>query len=261
MTDDYQEQPVDQDPPEAEAPPAEELPEVTPEVRRRSRRFVLWVAYGFLLILFVSLGILGGFYLSYVVDLPEVEALEDYQPSVVTEIYADDNTAIGQLYLERRKLVSPNEIPKQFRQAVIAIEDKSFNSHFGIDIQRIIQSALLDLFHMKIVRGASTITQQLSKLLFLSPEVSLERKIKEAILAIQIEKNYTKDRIFAFYANKIYFAHGNYGIASAAEFYFDKTVKELSLSECALLAAIIKNPRRYSPLFSPTTPKSAAIWS
>ncbi|HQF88620.1 MAG TPA: PBP1A family penicillin-binding protein [Acidobacteriota bacterium] len=256
MTDESNNQPFDRDPAAADAQPAETQPEITPATRRRSRRFVFWVAYTLLLILFISLGILGGFYLSYVVDLPEVEALEDYQPSVVTEIFADDNTAIGQLYLERRKLVSPNDIPLQFKQAVIAIEDKSFNSHFGIDIQRIIQSAILDLFHMKIVRGASTITQQLSKLLFLSPEVSLERKIKEAILAIQIEKNYSKDRIFAFYANKIYFAHGNYGIASASEFYFDKSVKELTLSECALLAAIIKNPRRYSPLLSPENAKN-----
>lgn len=222
-----------------------------PRIASRSRKYVFALLYTMVLVVFLSAGIMLGLYISYMIDLPEVAALEDYQPSVVTEIFADDNKPIGQLYLERRKLVSPTEIPRYFKEAVISIEDKSFYRHFGLDVQRIIQSLVLDLFHMKIVRGASTITQQLSKLLFLTPEVSWERKIKEAILAIQIEKNYSKERIFAFYANKIYLAHGNYGIASAAEYYFDKPVDTLSLSECALLAAIIKNPGRYSPVLHP----------
>ena len=223
----------------------------SPEAPRHSRRFILRLLYGMILLAFLGAGILTGLYLSLAIDLPEVEALEDYQPSVVTEIYAEDNSPIGQLYLERRKLVSANEIPVYFKQAVIAIEDKSYYSHFGIDIQRILTSSIINLVHMRVVRGASTITQQLSKLLFLTPEVSYERKIKEAILAIQIERHYSKERIFTFYANKINLAHGNYGIASAAEFYFRKPVRELTLSECALLAAIIKRPMRYSPLVNP----------
>ncbi len=222
-----------------------------PEPPRRSRRFILRLLYGMILLAFLGAGILTGLYLSLAIDLPEVEALEDYQPSVVTEIYAEDNSPIGQLYLERRKLVSANEIPVYFKQAVISIEDKSYYSHFGIDIRRILTSAAINLVHMRVVRGASTITQQLSKLLFLTPEVSYERKIKEAILAIQIERHYSKERIFTFYANKINLAHGNYGIASAAEFYFRKPVNELTLSECALLAAIIKRPMRYSPVVNP----------
>lgn len=237
------------------APSLEDPPEdgggTAPGGHFRSRRFILRLLYGMILLAFLGAGILTGLYLSLAIDLPEVEALEDYQPSVVTEIYAEDNTPIGQLYLERRKLVSAGEIPVYFKQAVIAIEDKSYYSHFGIDIQRILTSAAINLAHMRVVRGASTITQQLSKLLFLTPEVSYERKIKEAILAIQIERHYSKERIFTFYANKINLAHGNYGIASAAEFYFRKPVKDLTLSECALLAAIIKRPMRYSPVINP----------
>jgi penicillin-binding protein 1A len=231
-------------------PPAEAADAIQSH-QRRSHRFVLRVLYGLVLAAFIGMGILFGLYLSLAIDLPEVEALEDYQPSVVTEIYSDDNTPIGQFYLERRKLVSPNEIPLYFKQAVISIEDKSYYSHFGIDLKRIFTSSLINLAHLRVVRGASTITQQLSKLLFLTPEQSYERKIKEAILAIQIERHYSKDRIFTFYANKINLAHGNYGIASAAEFYFRKPLKELTLSECALLAAIIKRPMRYSPLINP----------
>lgn len=258
MTEEYQ--PEDQYNP-GEEPAAEAFPGgdgttadgggTPPESPRRNRRFILRLLYGMILLVFLGAGILTGLYLSLAIDLPEVEALEDYQPSVVTEIYAEDNSPIGQLYLERRKLVSANEIPVYFKQAVISIEDKSYYSHFGVDIRRILTSAAINLVHMRVVRGASTITQQLSKLLFLTPEVSYERKIKEAILAIQIERHYSKERIFTFYANKINLAHGNYGIASAAEFYFRKPVTELTLSECALLAAIIKRPMRYSPVVNP----------
>lgn len=230
----------------APAPRLEE-PETPPQKRRIGFRLLYClVVFGFLLA-----GILIGLYFSYAMELPEVQALETYQPSILTEVYDSGGQPIGQFYLERRRLVSYGDIPEQFKQAVIAIEDKSFYQHMGIDPRRIIQSGILNLWHMKVVRGASTITQQLSKLLFLTPEVSLERKIKEAILAIQIEKNYPKDRIFTFYANKIYLAHGNYGIASAAEYYFNKVPRQLNLPECALLAALIKSPREYSPILHP----------
>jgi len=185
------------------------------------------------------------------VDLPEVGALEDYQPSVITEVYSDDGKTIGQFYIERRKLVSPRDIPVDFRNAVIAVEDKSFYTHFGVDVWQVLKSAMENVFERRIVRGASTITMQLSKQLFLTPEVTWTRKIKEALLATQIEKYYSKERIFTLYANKIPFAHGNYGVASAAEFYFGKSVKELTLSDCAILAAIIRTPERYSPFNNP----------
>lgn len=219
--------------------------------RNRTRRVLFWIFYSFILLLFTGAGIAIGLYYGYMLDLPEVRALENYQPSILTEIYSDDGTPIGQFFLERRKLVNPGDIPRYFKLAVIAIEDKSFYDHMGIDIRRIISSAAINLWHGKVMRGASTITQQLSKLLFLTPEVSLERKIKEALLSIQIEKRYSKETIFTFYANKIYIGHGNHGIASAAEFYFNKNPQEMTLAECALLAAIIKNPGRYSPINHP----------
>lgn len=222
----------------------------------RRRKFLFWSLYSMTCVIFAGSGVVLGLYLGYGMDLPEVRSLENYQPSVLTEIYGDDNTPIGQFYLERRKLVSAADIPERFKQAVIAIEDKSYYSHFGIDLRRIVQSSFINLWNMRIVRGASTITQQLSKLLFLTPEVSFHRKIKEMLLAIQIERHYSKEAIFTFYANKIYMAHGNYGVASAAEFYFDKPAKSLSLSECALLAAIIKAPNRYSPILHPDKAKN-----
>ncbi|MBN2433107.1 MAG: PBP1A family penicillin-binding protein [Acidobacteria bacterium] len=232
-----------------QSPPPASAGQVDPP--RRNRRMVLRIFYFLLLVMSVSGGILVGLTFAYMVDLPEVEGLEDYQPSVVTEILADNGTPIGQFYVERRKLVSPREIPKHFHNAVIAIEDKHFYSHFGVDLGQVLKSALANLMAGRVVRGFSTITMQLSKQLYLTPEISVSRKIKEMILATQIEKNYSKESIFTMYANKIPFAHGNYGVASAAEFYFNKPLIELDLAECAMLAAIIRTPERYSPFNNP----------
>lgn len=240
-------------PPQQVTPPAGGEP---PGRARRSRRTVFRIFYFLVLVMSVTGGILVGLTFAYMVELPLVEGLEDYQPSVVTELLADDGTPIGQFYIERRKLVSPREIPAHFRNAVIAIEDKHFYSHFGVDVGQVFKSAFANLMAGRVVRGFSTITMQLSKQLFLTPEISIERKVKEMILAIQIEKNYSKESIFTMYANKIPFAHGNYGVASAAEFYFNKPLDELDLAECAMLAAIIRTPERYSPFNHPERAKT-----
>lgn len=205
-----------------------------------------------ILVLFAAgVGALGGLVFVYSSDLPKVRELEDYRPDVMTEVYADDGTAIGSFALEHRVIVNYNQIPAVLRNAVIAIEDRHFESHVGVDILGIARAAVKDLMEWRKSQGASTLTQQLSKMLFLTPDKSFRRKIQEVLLAIQIERFFTKSQIFTMYANQVDLGHGNFGYEAAAQFYFGKHLNELTLPEAATLAGIPKSPTAFSPLTHP----------
>lgn len=181
-------------------------------------------------------------------DLPSLNLLENYQPSLVTTVYSDDRQAIGQFFIERRILTPLVDIPKMLTQAVIATEDARFFEHPGLDYIGILRAAWTNIRHGgRRVQGASTITQQLARSLFLSSERSYERKIRELILAYKMEVVTGKEQILETYLNQIYFGQGAYGVASAAESYFGKELAKLTLAECAFLAGLPKSPSKYSP--------------
>jgi penicillin-binding protein 1A len=189
-------------------------------------------------------------------DLPTFDSFQDYQPSLVSRVYADNGEIIGQFYIERRLYTPIDQIPKALTQAVIAVEDTRFLEHPGLDIVGIGRAAWTNLKKGGRFQGASTITQQLARALFLTPERTYTRKIKELILAIKMEWVLTKDQILEMYLNQIYFGHGAYGIAAATLTYFDKSVTELSLPEAAFLAGLPKAPNTYSPYRNPDRAKS-----
>lgn len=189
-------------------------------------------------------------------DLPTFDSFQDYQPSLVSRVYADNGEIIGQFFIERRLYTPIDQIPKSLTQAVIAVEDTRFLEHPGLDIVGIGRAAWTNLKKGGRFQGASTITQQLARALFLSPERTYQRKIKELILAIKMEWVLTKDQILEMYLNQIYFGHGAYGIAAATLTYFDKSVTELSLPEAAFLAGLPKAPNTYSPYRNPGLAKS-----
>lgn len=205
-----------------------------------------------LFLLALLLGIVTGLELSYQYglsyDAQAVKQLADYKPSLVTQVIADDGkTVIGEFSLERRMPLSYDEIPLRMRQAVMAIEDARFKSHWGIDPIGITRAGWRNFQAGATVEGGSTLTQQLAKMLFLSPEKSLTRKLKEALLALQIERQFTKQQIMEFYCNQIFLGGGSYGIEAGAQYYFGKSVKDLELEETALLAGLPKAPSAYSP--------------
>jgi penicillin-binding protein 1A len=207
-------------------------------------------------------GILSGVLFAYAGDLPEISALDRYNPNTITRVYAANRQLIGDFAVERRLVVSYEDISPYFRQALVAAEDAGFDTHVGLSVSAILLRLTRDLFdgvqamvthRASRPAGASTLTQQLARNLF--PEtvgfrigdVSLERKIKEAIVAVQIEKRYTKREILTLYANQMLFGHGTYGVEAATHLYFGKSAKELTLPEAALLAGIIQSPARQSP--------------
>ena len=181
-------------------------------------------------------------------DLPSLDLLQNYQPSLVTTVYSDDRQPIGQFFIERRILTPLADIPKMLSRAVIATEDVRFFEHPGLDYVGILRAAWTNIRHGgRRVEGASTITQQLARSLFLSSERSYERKIRELILAYKMEVVTGKEQILETYLNQIYFGQGAYGVASAAESYFGKDLAKLTLAECAFLAGLPKSPSKYSP--------------
>ncbi|MDH4085031.1 MAG: PBP1A family penicillin-binding protein [Nitrospira sp.] len=181
-------------------------------------------------------------------DLPSLDLLQNYQPSLVTTVYSDDGQSIGQFFIERRILTPISEIPKTLTQAVIATEDARFFEHPGLDYIGMLRAAWTNIRHGgRKVEGASTITQQLARSLFLSSERSYERKIRELVLAYKMEAVSGKEQILETYLNQIYFGQGAYGVGSAARSYFDKDIRELTLAESAFLAGLPKSPSRFSP--------------
>jgi penicillin-binding protein 1A len=196
-------------------------------------------------------GILSGVLFAYAGDLPKISALDDYAPSTITRVYSANNQVIGEFATQRRVVVGYDEINPLLRQAIIATEDAEFDRHVGINFWRIGAAAFTDIVRWRRAQGASTITQQLARNLKdqfgLTNEKSLERKIREWILAIQIEKRYTKKEIFTIYCNQMYLGHGAYGVEAASRLYFGKSNKQLSLEEAALIAGIFQTPERQSP--------------
>jgi penicillin-binding protein 1A len=180
-------------------------------------------------------------------SLPSVTALETFQPLAGTKVYDDNDEIITELHVERRIFVPLAHIPQTLRDAVIATEDRRFYSHFGVDPIGIARAVWQNYRRGRIVEGGSTITQQLTKVLFLTPDKSLERKIKEAVLALELERRYSKDRILEMYLNQVYFGNGAYGVEAAARTYFGKSVGELTVREAALLAGLPRAPSSYSP--------------
>ncbi len=182
--------------------------------------------------------------------LPDYKKLESYEPPVSSRVYADDGALIAEYAIEKRLFIPYESIPKKIINSFLSAEDKNFFSHPGVDPQGILRAVFKNLKNIvndKRLEGASTITQQVAKNFLLTNEVSFKRKIKEAILAFRIEKAYSKERILELYLNQIYLGEGTYGIAAASLEYFDKSVKELSYVEAALLAALPKAPSKYNP--------------
>jgi penicillin-binding protein 1A len=196
-------------------------------------------------------GAVGGVLAAYVQDLPSLDLLERYEPSLATTLYSDRDEPFAALYEQRRILVPLHRIPRGLRQAVLAMEDVRFYDHRGLDPRRIVGALLADLRALRRVQGGSTITQQLARSLFLTPDKKFSRKVKEALLAIALEKRYSKARILELYLNQIYFGHGAYGVEAAAQTYFRKSVEQLTLGEAALIAGLTSAPNAYSPLVDP----------
>jgi penicillin-binding protein 1A len=208
-------------------------------------------------VLAALLGTLSGVLFAYADDLPEIMSLDNYKPSTITRLLARDGQTIGEFATQRRVVVGYDDISLSLRQAIIATEDASFEQHFGLSASRILITAVRDILYGQR-GGASTLTQQLARDLFLRDylrggvfERSFERKIKEAIVAIQIEKRFTKREILTFYANQNYFGHGANGVEAASRLYFDKPAKDVTVEEAALIAAIIQAPERLSPFVDP----------
>jgi penicillin-binding protein 1A len=225
------------------------LPPIT--LRLRGWKLIDRVALAFLLLCSIALGAACGLLFVYASDLPEIRALETYRPNVVTEIYADDGQMVGSFALQRRILMTYEQCPKVLFNAVTSIEDQHFEDHWGIDFPRIAGAAYRNLLKGRKAEGASTITMQLAGNLFLDrSDRSFRRKMQEMLLSLQIERRYTKPQIFTMYANQVYLAHGNYGFAASAQFYFGKPVTDLKLQEAALLAGMVNGPK-FSPLLNP----------
>jgi penicillin-binding protein 1A len=184
-------------------------------------------------------------------SLPPIHTLDTYTPSLITRIYDVRGDVAGELFIERRTLLPLTEIPLDLQRATMAIEDDHFYKHPGIDVKAILRAALANLRAGRARQGASTITQQLAKNIFLTQERTLKRKVKELLLTLQIERNFSKDEILQLYLNQIYYGHGAYGVAAAAKLFFHKKASELTLSECALLAGLPKSPGGFSPFRHP----------
>jgi penicillin-binding protein 1A len=223
-----------------------ELPPIT--LRLRGRKVVGRVAFATLLLASSLLGGLGGLLFVYSSDLPQIRALEDFRPDIVTELYADDGQIIGNFALQRRILLTYEQIPPILKNAILTTEDQHFEEHWGVDFTRVAGAAWRNFLAHRVAEGASTLTMQLAGTLFLDrSDRTMRRKIQETLLALQIERHYTKQQIFTMYCNQIYLSHGNYGFEAASEYYFSKPVGRLTVPEAALLAGMIRGPS-YSPI-------------
>ena len=220
---------------------------LSPERARTLRRVIF--ALG--IVAAALAGALAGLLLVYSTDLPQIDDLERYRPSAITELFDRNGKVIGNFALQRRVIAKYEDYPKVLRDAVISIEDKDFERHWGVDLWRIMGAAYRDLAKGSRAQGASTLTMQLSRNLFLSPDRKFSRKVQEIMLAIQIERRFTKEQIFTLYANQIFLGHGVYGFEAGSEFYFSKPAKLLAVEEAALLAGLPKAPTSYSPVNNP----------
>lgn len=204
--------------------------------------------YAALAFIAVIIGVVAGIVLVHMSNLPEISSLEEYKPSTTTRIFDCNGELLAEFYMENRIPVPLSQVPPHVRQAFIATEDPRFYHHSGIDISGIIRAAYQNLRAGRVVQGGSTITQQLAKQLFLDSEKTLSRKVREALLALQIERRYSKDEILSIYLNQVYLGSGAYGVEAAANRYFGKSVGELTLGEAAVLGGLPAAPNKYSPV-------------
>lgn len=201
-----------------------------------------------IIICLVAIGIYGSYLMQ---ELPSLSSLENPKQDLATRIYSEDGELIDQFFLQNRTNVAFENIPKDLINALIATEDRKFYSHWGIDLDRTMKALVKNLVALRIKEGSSTITMQLARNLYFGREITVARKIREMITAVQIEKTYTKNEILTLYLNQVYFGRGAYGVEAAAHTYFDKSSTELTLDECATLVAILKNPTAYNPVDNP----------
>src|SRR5262245_57039264 len=228
-----------------------------PPRRRRWLRFLLMLVGIGSLVMAAAAGVLALWAFTILPrSLPSVKTLETFQPLQGSKVYDDNDELLTELHVERRIFVPLAQIPQTLRDAIVATEDRRFFSHWGVDPIGIARAVVQNYRRGRIVEGGSTITQQLTKVLFLTPDKSLERKLKEAALALQLERRYSKDRILEMYLNQIYFGHGAYGVEAAARTYFGKGVAELTVREAALLAGLPRAPTTYSPFEHPEAARS-----
>ena len=223
----------------------------------RRRPLLTWLLLLAIFVATAGAGLATGALFAFADDLPAISALDDYRPGTITRVLAADGQVLGDFATERRDIVGYDGFAPVLRDAVIAVEDAGFNRHVGLSMSRIVVTAARDVLTGRRA-GASTLTQQLARDLFLRDyrrngifERSLERKIREALVAVQIEKRYTKREIFTLYANQIYLGHGAYGMEAAARLYFRKPARAVTLEEAALLAGIVQSPERLSPFVNP----------
>lgn len=219
---------------------------ITSMLKRNS--FILFI------VLALTAGLIGGasgFIIFSMGDLPEIELLEEYRPSITSRVYTDTNRLLAEFYLENRTPVELTDIPEMLTKALMAAEDSRFYQHHGLDVRGIARAMYRNLRARRIMEGGSTLTQQLAKVLFLSPDRTFSRKFKEMALALRIEQRYTKQEILLLYLNQIYFGTGAYGVEAAARIYFGKPARDLNLAECAMLAGLPRSPKRYSPFKAP----------
>lgn len=242
------------------APPGNEEPSTQPRSARPApsfrprtggRKVAGGVALAILALLAIAFGSLCGLMLVYSVNLPQIQDLEHYRPIATTQLYDIHGRVIGSFALQRRINVNYDDFSPLLREAVISIEDKDFEKHGGVNLIRILGAAYHDLRSKGRAQGASTITMQLARNLFLSDERTVSRKLQEIFLSIQIEHAFTKQQIFTLYGNQIYLGRGIYGFEAASEYYFSKHANALTLPEAALLAGLPKGPNEFSPIFNP----------
>ena len=232
-------------------------PTSPPKRPKTARTYVIrFAGHAGLAALFICvalLGILSGVMFAYAGDLPLISGLDDYAPSAITRVYASNGETLTEFATERRLVISYDEIAPHLRNAIISAEDKDFNNHFGLSVSAMLIRLTVDAVRRGTVAGASTLTMQLARDLFpdevgfVRGQKSPERKIKEILVAIQIEKRYTKREILTFYANQTHFGHGTNGVEAAARLYFGKRAKDVTLEEAAMIAGIIQSPARQSP--------------
>ena len=209
------------------------------------------IFYLFLILTALLIGGSAGFLMYSIWDLPEIRTLEEYRPSITSRVYSDNNKLLAEFFLENRTPVALTDVPPMLINALIAAEDARFYSHHGLDLRGIARALVRNIRARKVLEGGSTLTQQLAKVLFLTPERSYTRKLKEMALALRIEQRYTKQEILSLYLNQIYFGSGAYGVEAAAQIYFGKSAKDLNLAECSLLAGLPRSPKYYSPFKAP----------
>ena len=215
--------------------------------RRMAARRTFWVLLG----LSALFGAMCGLVVVYSIELPQMEELAKYRPNTTTELLDVNGTEIGSFALERRVVIPYSDIPQVLKDAIISIEDKSFESNWGINLARVAEAAYVDVQAGNRAQGSSTLTMQLARNLFLSAQKTYSRKLQEIFLTVQIERRFTKEQILGLYVNQIYLGHGRYGFEAGSQYYFSKHVKDLTLAEAALLAALPKGPESYSPVRDP----------